>query len=285
MKMRRYGVVLASLAFAGLVPGLSAGQEASPNPSRLVLEYDAGLAGISLGEFKVIATFAGNAYDMRAQGEFSLLAGLIFKATGETASNGTLTGARPQPARFTLKYVGSKKSEERRIDFDGGAVSDVSIVPQKKRRDLRKVPITTEQLQGVLDPFTAALLSVRSDAPAGDVSVCHGTIPVFEGKQRFDITLAPKRSETLGNGTPKGLPRRAAVCQVRYRPISGYRPDHPGVQYMAKNEKVEVWLVPAPETDFYIPYRIVIPTTLGSGTVDLTDLKVKSGALKRAATP
>lgn len=284
MKMRRYGLLLASLALAGFLPGSSGGQEAPPKPSRLVLKYDAGIAGINLGEFKVIANFAGNAYDMRAHGEFSLLAGLAFKATGETASNGTLTGASPQPAQFTLKYVGRKKSEKRRIDFHGGAVSDVSIVPQKKKRDPRKVPIAAEQLQGVLDPLTAALLSVRSDTPAGDLAVCQQTIRVFDGQQRFDLTLSPKRSETLDRAL-KGLPRRAAVCRARYEPISGYRPDHPGVQYMAKNEKVEVWLVPAPETDFYIPYKIVVPTAWGSGTVNLTGLNVKSGALKRAATP
>jgi hypothetical protein len=285
MKMRHCGLLLASLALAGFLAGPSAGQEAASNPSRLVLKYDAGIAGINLGEFKVIANFAGNAYDMRAHGEFSLLAGLVFKATGETASNGTLTGASPQPARFTLKYVGSKKSEKRRIDFNGGAVSDVSIVPQKKKRDPRKVPITAEQLQGVLDPLTAALLSVRSDTPAGDLAVCQQTIRVFDGQQRFDLALSPKRSETLGRGALKGLPRRAAVCRARYEPISGYRPDHPGVQYMAKNDKVEVWLVPAPETDLYIPYKIVVPTAWGSGTVNLTGLNVKSGALKRAATP
>ncbi|MHA1517425.1 MAG: hypothetical protein ACTSYK_02370, partial [Alphaproteobacteria bacterium] len=120
--MRRYGLVLAYMALVVVVPGQSAGEAIGPKTGRLVLKYDAGLAGINLGEFRVIADFNGTAYEMRAQGEFSLLAGIAFKATGETASNGRLVAGNPQPAQYTMKYVGSKKSERRRIDFNGGAV-------------------------------------------------------------------------------------------------------------------------------------------------------------------
>ena len=160
--MRRYGLVFAYMVLVVVVPGQSAGEAIGPKTGRLVLKYDAGLAGINLGEFRVIADFNGTAYEMRAHGEFSLLAGIAFKATGETASNGRLVAGNPQPAQYTMKYVGRKKSERRRIDFNGGAVSAISIVPQKKRRR-NNVPHTAEQLQDVLDPLTAAFLSVRSN--------------------------------------------------------------------------------------------------------------------------
>jgi hypothetical protein len=285
MGLSRCGFVLACLALGGLVPDPSAGQAAAPNPSRLVLKYDAGLAGLTLGEFKLIANFAGDAYDMRAHGSFSLLAGLAFKATGETTSIGTLTEASPRPARFTMKYNGGKKREKRRIDFTEGAVSSVSLVPQKKRRNRRAVPISEEQLQDVLDPLTAAFLSVRSDAPAGDVSVCKGTIPVFEGKQRFNIKLSPKRSEQLDKRAPRAFSGRAAVCQVRYEPVAGHRPDNPGVQFMSQTEDIEAWLVPVPRTDLYVPYKILVPTAWGMGSIMLSGIRVKSNAPQRASAP
>jgi len=283
MRLRHYGLVLSYLALAGLLPGLSAGKEAGPKPNQLVLSYDTRLAGINLGDFKVIATFTGGAYKVRAHGEFSLLAGLAFKATGQTASNGKLIAGNPQPARYTMKYVGSKKSERRRIDFKGGAVSAVTIVPQKKKKP-HDVPLTPEQLQDVLDPLTAAFLSVRSNAPAGDLRVCNGTARVFEGKQRFDISLSPKRREKLGWRAPKAFSGRAAVCRVRYAPVSGHRPDHPGVQYMTENKDIEVWLVPAARFGLYVPYKILIPTAWGTGSIKLTGIR-QSGQLQRAAVP
>jgi hypothetical protein len=182
-----------------------------------------------------------------------------------------------------LSFEDSKKRQQLRMSFANGTVSKVDIVPKKPRG--RDIPVTAAQLQGVLDPLTAAFLAVRSDAPAGDLSVCKQSVPVFDGRQRFNIVLSPKRAETLGNGAPKGLGERAAVCRVRYEPISGYRPDHPGVQYMQKNDKVEVWLVPVPGTEHYVPYKILVPTTWGSGTVELTGLKANLGALQRAAAP
>jgi len=281
MRARRYGVVLVCLLFAALLPGRSAGEPAEPVAGRIVATYDAGLAGINLGEFKVTATFAGSAYEMAAQGRFSLLAGLLYKGAGETTSNGTLTGANPQPARYRLSYEDNKKRQKLDMRFERGAVADVRIVPDKPRR--RDVPVTAEQLKGVLDPLTAAFLSVRSEAPPGNLSVCEETIRVYDGRQRFDLALTPKRTETLDDA-PKGLPSRAAVCRVRYQPIAGYRPDHAGVQYMQKNEKVEVWLVPAPGTDLYIPYKILVPTAWGTGTVALKGISANVGA-QRAGVP
>ncbi len=284
MSSRHTGVVLAALLLTCIAPGRSVGEAARPEPGKVVATYDAGLAGISLGEFKVTATIEGSAYEMAAKGRFSLLAGLLYKATGKTTSSGTLTEAAPQPATFTLDYDGGKKREQRRTSFTRGAVSDVSIVPDK-RRNPRNVPITAEQLKDVLDPLTALFLAVRSDAPAGDLKVCDQTIPVFDGRQRFDLELTPKRSEGLGNGAPKGLSSPVAVCRVRYKPIAGHRPDHPGVKFMTKTDEIEAWLVPVPRTGLYVPYKILVPTGWGSGSVMLTGIKVKGGAEQRASAP
>ena len=54
--------------------------------------------------------------------------------------------------------------------------------------------MTKEQLEGVLDPMSGAFLSAHSDNPNGDLKVCDQTFPVFDGKQRFDLVLTPKRT-------------------------------------------------------------------------------------------
>jgi hypothetical protein len=221
---------------------------------------------------------------MAADGRFSLLAGLLFSASGKTTSNGKLTSAAPQPARFTLDYDGGKKREQRRMSFARGAVSNVSIVPSKKPNP-HNVPVSAAQLKDVLDPLTAAFLSVRSDAPAGDLEVCRQSIPVFDGRQRFDLVLTPKRSENLGKGAPEDLSGPAAVCRVRYRPIGGYRPDHPGVKFMTKTDEIEVWLVPVPGLSLYVPYKILVPTGWGSGSVTLTGIEATLGERQRASVP
>jgi uncharacterized protein DUF3108 len=273
MGSRHTAVIFAALLFLSATAGRGAGEA---GPGKLIATYDAGLAGISLGEFKVTASIEDGAYEMAAAGEFSLLAGLIFSATGKTTSSGTLTSAAVEPAQFSFDYDGGKKREQRRMRFTRGAVSDIKIVPRKKP-SRHRVPVGAAQLKDVLDPLTGAFLSVRSDAPAGDPEICGQTIPVFDGTQRFDLVLTPKGTGSLGSGAPRGLADRVAVCRVRYRPISGHRPDHPGVQFMSKTEEIEVWLVPVPRMGLYVPYKIQVPTTWGTGSVTLTGLKTVPG--------
>ena len=55
-------------------------------------------------------------------------------------------------------------------------------------------PGDQEQLEGVLDPMSGAFLSAHSDNPNGDLNVCDQTVPVFDGMQRFDLVLTPKRA-------------------------------------------------------------------------------------------
>ncbi len=275
---RHTGIVFAALLLLSVTPGSSAGEAARPKPGRVVATYDAALAGFSLGEFNVTTIIRGSAYRMVAKGRFSLLAGLVYKATGKVTSTGTLTQAAPQPATFTLDYDGGKKRVQHQLRFDNGAVSEIRIVPRKKKKKhSHRVPIEAEQLKDVLDPLTAAFLAVRSDAPTGDLKVCHQTIPVFDGKQRFDVVLTPKRTDRLDGRAPKALSGPVAVCRVRYVPIAGHRPDHTGVQFMRKTEGIEVWLVPIPRTDLYFPYKILVPTGWGSGAITLTRLKIKPG--------
>ncbi len=284
MGSRYFGAAFAALLLVSIAPDRSAGDAMRPETGRIVATYSAALAGMSLGDVQVAATFDGSAYEMAADGQFSLLAGLLYRGSGKTTSRGKLTDVAPQPANFTLDYTGGKQRQQLRISFAGSAVDDVSIHPPKKPSP-RSVPISAAQLKDVLDPLTAAFLSVRSDTPAGNLEVCRQTIPVFDGRQRFDIAMTPKRSEDLGRRAPKGVSGPAAVCRVRYQPIGGHRPDHPGVQYMTKTDAIEAWLVPVPRAGFYVPYKIVVPTAWGNGTLTLTGITATVAERERAEVP
>lgn len=262
--------LLALLGVWGLWP-VGAPAQKVPAGAQINATYRVDLAALSLGDFNLTASIDGSAYEVEAKGKFSLLAGMLYRASGRTTSEGTLSNSGPQPAKFTVSYDSGKKKERREMRFSGGAVKDVSIVPRKKRSASRHVAVTEAQLRNVLDPLTAAFLYARSDGPSGDLRICHQTVPVFDGKQRFDIVLKPKRTETLANGAP--LSGAVAVCQVKYVPIAGHKPDHAGVKFLTENEDLEVWLVSVPGTALHIPYRVVIPTAWGTGSVTLTEIR------------
>jgi Protein of unknown function (DUF3108) len=248
--------------------------------SRIVAVYRVALAGFNLGDFRLTTTFSGPSYEMRGEARFSILEGLLYDWRGTTASKGRVTSSGPEPAMYALSYVGGSKSEQLRMTFGGGAVTDISIIPNK-RPNPRTIPVTREQLEGVLDPMTAAFLYAHSDNPNGDLKVCNQTIPVFDGKQRFDLVLTPKMAARVQKEAPTGYSGPAAVCRVKFIPIAGYQLDNPGIKLMAETDEIEVWLVPLRGTAMYVPYRIVLPTPVGYGTATSTSFEV--GAARRAS--
>lgn len=236
--------------------------------------YNVQLGNFNLGNFRLTTAFRGETYEMRGEGRFSVLQGLVYEWNGTTASAGRVTPAGPKPSMYALSYSnGGNKGEQLRMTFGEGAVRQVSIYPNK-RPNPRTIPVTKSQLEGVLDPMSGAFLSARSRNPNGDLTVCNQTLPVFDGKQRFDLVLTPKKAVSVRKTTPTGYGGPAVICRVKFIPIAGYQPDNPGIRLMSQTDEIEVWLIPLPGTYLYIPYRIVLPTAVGYGTALITSVQV-----------
>ena len=155
---------------------------------QLAATYRVEFGAFNLGDFHLTATLAGPKYALKAKGKFSFISGMIYRASGRTETTGKLSKNGAEPSQFEVTYKGGSKKEERRFNFVNGAVDQISIVPPKKPSP-RSVPITADQLKNVLDPLTAAFLSVRAKGSSSHLDICKRTVPVFDGKQRFDIVL------------------------------------------------------------------------------------------------
>lgn len=252
--------------------------------SRITAVYRVDLAGFNLGNFNLTTVFRGDDYEMRGEARFSILQGLVYQWNGTTASTGRVTSAGPAPSMYALSYSdGGRKTEQLRMTFDGGAVTDVQVIPDKMP-NVRTVPVTKAQLEGVVDPMSGAFLSAHSENPNGDLKVCNQTLPVFDGKQRFDLVLTPKRAVNVQRSATSGYTGPAVICRVKFIPIGGYQPDNPGIRLMQQTDEIEVWLIPVKGTFMYVPYRIVLPTPVGYGTALVTSIAV-DGARRASAAP
>jgi hypothetical protein len=251
---------------------------------RIVAVYRVDLAGFNLGNFRLTTTFRGDDYEMRGEGRFSVLEGLVYEWRGVTANSGRVTSTGPEPATYAFSYSDSGKQSERlRMTFGDRAVTGVSIFPSKRPAP-RTIPVTKEQLEGVLDPMSGAFLSAHSENPNGDLTVCNQTLPVFDGWQRFDLVLTPKRAVAVKRTTRTGYGGPAVICGVKFIPIAGYHPDNPGIKLMSQSNEIEVWLIPVRGTFMYVPYRIVLPTPVGYGSALVTSIQV-AGSRRASVEP
>ena len=262
------------LAVACLLAGGASAEDAG-RVVKVTANYGVYWAGLHFGDVRLILTFQNSDYEMKGNGRFSVFGGLIYDWSGGTTSAGKLGKSGPQPLLYTLSYSGGDKHGHVRISFSEGAVSEVSASPNK-RPNPKNIPVTAEQLRGVLDPMTGAFLRLRPNISEGDLRICDETIPVFDGKLRFNLVLEPKQRARVEHKTPDSYSGLAAVCGVKFIPVSGFRPDDRGVKYMSSHsDAIEVWLVPLPSTDLYFPYRISVPTAFGAGSAEMLSFRVE----------
>lgn len=237
--------------------------------------YRVNLNGTSIGQFQLSGAITGARYAMRGEARFGLLNGLLFEWNGSTSSAGTVGQGEPRPTAYGFAYSGGGKSESLRITFQNQAVKQVSIKPAAVFPPGR-VPVTPAHLNGVLDPVSALFLVAKSKDRSGDPNVCNQNVPVFDGRQRFDLVLSFKRMVKVTEAAYTGP---AVVCRVKYIPVSGHVTGDKGTALLAASRDIEAWLVPVPNSTMYVPYYIQVPTFGGFATV--TSVGLQSQAFRR----
>ena len=257
-------------------PDMPATPSAAPpvdTSARFVAVYNVSLGRFNLGNFSIAGTVRDGQYNLRGTGTFSVLKGWVFNWQGSIGGAGAATTAGPNPTTYSFSQTDGKYSERLRISFGDGFVQSVSIWP-KPRSYPGEIKVTKEQVQHVVDPLSGVFLTARSGNPHGDLSVCNQVIPIFDGRSRYDLVLKPKKRVMVQNRGAGSYTGPAAVCKVKFVPISGYPRGDPGIEQLRQSNQIEAWMVPLQGTDMYVPYRIVMPTSVGYGTAVVTSLRV-----------
>ena len=187
---------------------------------------------------------------------------------GGIESSGALDATSPRPAAYKLNYKAKSKVSSITLGFDATGVKSVSVLP-KKTPSPEAVPVKPEHLKNVFDPMSSIL--ALTHATGGNP--CNRTIPIFDGKARFNLVLSAKGEQKLKEDKPSGQPTQLKVCQVKYVPIAGHKPKDfvkPWVDYNG----IEIALRPVPAANAFVPYRITIPTSIGAAVMSAESVNI-----------
>lgn len=245
-------------------------------PAHVSADYTIAFNGINIGGFKFKSSISGRDYVLDGDAELSALLG-AFNWRGVTRASGNVGGNEPQPAGYTFTFKSTVRSGSVKLGFSKDRVSNVSLVPPIPEEP-DEVPLEKKHLDGALDPLTAVMALTR---PAGDKGPCDRVIPIFDGKQRFDLRLSYSRQEPVREIQQSGQPGIAIVCSVRYVPIGGYSPSE--AEQMAENTGIEVSLRPVPSANLFVPHEIRIPTIAGSVTLTSARVDIMMSSQERIA--
>ena len=252
------GVLTVSLA--GLLVGSGAPSAAESWPANVRALYEINFNGFSVGTFEFQSQAESQSYTLTANARLSVLLG-AFTWNGETRSFGMLVNQAPKPASFTFDFRSNLRAGSTRLGFSDGVVTNILNLPPTVSTT-PTIPVREQHLKGVVDPLSAIMMLSRNAA----ADPCDRRIPIFDGKERFDLLFSRKGEMRVTEQAPSGQPDVAVVCGVRYLPIAGHKIDS-DTKYMAANDAIEVALRPVPSANVFVPYQISIPTMAGSATI------------------
>jgi hypothetical protein len=235
---------------------------------RLDAKYEASLAGLPIGKGAWIVDIAEDQYSAAVTGATTGLMKSIGGGNGTGTSQGRIVAGQFAPLNYISTINYGKKAEVIRIALNGGNVKDSAIEPAPPENPDR-IPVTDTHRRNVLDPMTGSLLRVGGTGDPVGPEACRKTLPVFDGRMRYDLRLDYKRMETVK--AEKGYHGPVVVCAVYFTPIAGYVPDRVSIKYVAAQRDMEIWFAPIAGTRVLAPFRITIPTPLGTGMIEATE--------------
>jgi hypothetical protein len=259
----------APLLWASLVTGLLLGLLAQAGPvaaqGKLDARYEVSLAGIPVGKGAWVIDIADDQYSAAASGGTSGLLKAFAGGSGTGASQGRVVNGAFVPLSYSATTTSSKKSETIRMTLGGGNVKEFVIEPEPGV-DPDRIPVTDAHRRGVFDPMTGAFLRVPGTGDPVSPEACRVTTPIFDGRMRYDLKLEFKRMATVR--AEKGYQGPVVVCAIYFSPVSGYIPDRAAIKYLAAQRNMEVWLAPIAGTRVLVPFKMTVPTPLGTGTLE-----------------
>ncbi len=229
--------------------------ERQPVPAHVNALYRISFTALGdIGYFRFKSNIDGEAYTLSGEAKIDTT---IFKYDGKMSSAGAVPAAHTQPADYKFSFkqkvlFGKKQAKSVDMTFNDGAVRNVTLVPPDE--PWRKVvPVTPAHLKSVLDPLSGVMaLSLGNLAEP-----CEQRLPIYDGRQRFDIVFTP-------SGRPPEV-KGDHVCRVHLVAISGQKKGEGAADVV--NGDIELVLRPVPNANVIIPFKVTVPTIIGSAVL------------------
>jgi len=274
-------LIRAATGIATLIVAASIAAHAARADGRLEARYKVSVAGIAVGKSEINVAITGSDYAVSANGRASGMLRVLVSGEGTLATRGTIVDGRLVPTSFTSSTAQEDEKAEVKMTLDGGAVKDLSAETTSSASD--RIALTEEHRKGIVDPMTALLVTVGGSGDVLAPEACRRTLPIFDGRRRYDLKLAFKRIDTVK--ADKGYRGPAVVCGVTFQAIAGHRASSPLVKYLADGRDIELVLAPIAGTRTLAPFRLSIASMLGNMVIEAAEFETTPTMSIRAALP
>ncbi|UYN98431.1 MAG: DUF3108 domain-containing protein [Devosia sp.] len=225
------------------------------------------LGGLNVALMEVGLTDDGRRYGLDLSANVTGVGSVVASGTAKASVRGSSAGASLVSESFALETRANGEVFTAEVGFSGRAVSTFQVNPPIVDTGDR-VPIERSQLSGVGDFISAFVLK----GSALDRSLCEKRASIFTGVERFNIEMG--FLDTDEATSPRtGYQGPLVACSLRYRPISGHFASSEMTTYLAESSRMVLWYAPLGQTGYYVPYRVIVGTSMGDLSMILVGMR------------
>jgi hypothetical protein len=198
----------------------------------LVVTYDVYVGGVHLMTADVLFQQQAARYRARVLGKTYGIWYKIFPWNTELKVEGKIKQDRFVPSEFYTHDVWGKKPRTTWLHFQKNG--DVKPDFDPPNTDQNREDVTLEQRRGSLDPITGLLQLLAHVAIHKDCAV---SVPVFDGKRRFDIVGADAGTETIDEEDYGIFKGNARACDAQFTMVAGEWKDRIRDRFWKRDDK------------------------------------------------
>lgn len=210
-------------AFALSAPAHASSNSGEPTP--FSANYDFYIGGLPIADISFSGAVGALEYTAKSTVETRGLLELLISGRVNAAATGHRhTKGHLAPDRYATQYT--TRNEARQVSMAyAGEIASVSITPPEAKKPY---DTSASEHPDTLDPVTAAVTMI---SPRETSNLCNRTIPVFDGKRRYDIILLPKEQRPHGKSAPApSWNTKTTRCFGVYERIAGFEGSLQGAQ-------------------------------------------------------
>ncbi|WP_375452629.1 DUF3108 domain-containing protein [uncultured Devosia sp.] len=226
--------------------------------------YVVTLGGINVANVDVDLTDSGGRYSLDLEAKVAGLGALVSSGTASVTASGQSSVPQLTSQQFDLETRANGEVFTVDVSYAGHDVSAFRVDPPLVD-NYNRVPIERSHLSNVGDVLSAFVVK----GGALDKALCRRKLAVFTGVERFNIVMA-FAAEDQATSPRTGYQGPVILCNLDYQPISGHFTSSEMTSYLADSDRILIWYAPLGETGYFIPYRVLLTTSVGDLSMVLT---------------
>jgi hypothetical protein len=249
----RFTALAATIVFAAL--GTIAAPAAESDPVALRIEVY-GFAGFHVLTNRTSLATSGDRYWITMDLDTRGIATIFIDLNSHSEVDGQLTGDAVHPAAYHSDVRRNGVDRRYRIDYhtDGTVAADATPPVVALRSSA-----AADQLRGTVDQLTAYFILERQLARTG---TCALVIPVFDGRNRYNIRFSDAGSEMLSPEGGQKFSGSTRVCNVTREDLADFPVSNSPGEGTYRTGKI--WYAHLAGSSQMVPVRMEFNTEFGS---------------------